>query len=251
MLGFCDRARRRTSEWLEAAKRSNDMSVLATAYVAGTDVYYYCGAMDAVKEHVSTFRRLRTTMESEYPQWIGGSALMEGWLIAEQGNPQAGLDVARCGFELLLTCGSRISMPLFGAQMASAEARAGKIDEALKRVDWTLRIADETGQHFFDSELHRLRGGFLLACEPRGNREAEQCFRTALETARRQSAKSWELRAVTSLARLLDRQGHRDEAREMLGDIYGWFTEGFDTRDLREAKALLTELKQRPRRAHA
>jgi predicted ATPase len=109
-------------------------------------------------------------------------------------------------------------------------------------VDWTLRVADETGQLFFDSELHRLRGEFLLVSGPQGNRAAQQCFRTALEIARRQSAKSWELRATMSLARLLTKQGRRDEARRTLSEIYDWFTEGFDTRDLKEAKALLDDL---------
>jgi predicted ATPase len=91
-----------------------------------------------------------------------------------------------------------------------------------------------------ESELHRLKGELLLSAA--NDDDAAQCFRDAIELARRQSAKAWELRATTSLARLLGKQGKRDEARAMLAQIYGWFTEGFDTADLKDANALLTEL---------
>ena len=92
--------------------------------------------------------------------------------------------------------------------------------------------------------MHRLKGELLLAQDASNAARAEKSFRTAIEIARRQKAKSWELRATTSLARLLDKQGHRDEARAMLADIYNWFTEGFDTADLKDAKALLEELNE-------
>ncbi len=94
----------------------------------------------------------------------------------------------------------------------------------------------------FEAEAHRVKGELLLAQDASNAAQAEQSFRTAIEIARRQKAKSWELRATTSLVRLLDQQGKRDEARAMLADIYNWFTEGFDTADLKDAKALLDEL---------
>ena len=99
-----------------------------------------------------------------------------------------------------------------------------------------------TGAQFYSPSLHHARGELLLARNPCDIAEAEQCFRTAIEIARGQSARSEELRATTSLARLLAKQSHRDEARAMLADIYGWFTEGFDTADLKDAKALIDEL---------
>jgi predicted ATPase len=94
----------------------------------------------------------------------------------------------------------------------------------------------------FDAELRRLKGELLLLREGHTSVEAAQWFRDAIEVARRHSAKSWELRATTSLARLLEKWGHREQARTMLAEIYNWFTEGFDTPDLKEAKALLDEL---------
>ena len=108
---------------------------------------------------------------------------------------------------------------------------AGRLDDGLSALTPTL-----------GAEMHRLKGELLLRQDTTNVTEAEQCFRTATETARRQSAKSLELRATMSLARLLEKQGRRDEARAMLAEIYGWFTEGFDTADLKDAKALLDEL---------
>jgi predicted ATPase len=100
----------------------------------------------------------------------------------------------------------------------------------------------KTGEQIDVPSLHRVKGELLLAQNPSDVAEAERCFRTAIEIARRQSARSEELRATTSLARLLAKQSRRDEARTMVAEIYGWFTEGLDTADLRDAKALLDEL---------
>jgi predicted ATPase len=126
---------------------------------------------------------------------------------------------------------------------------AGRRREGLEAVNEGLEIAQRTGTGFGEAELHRLKGELLLmsdssagSADSSGASEAAQCFRDAIEVARRQSAKSWELRATTSLARLLAQQGRRDEARAMLADIYTWFTEGFDTADLKDAKAPLEEL---------
>src|SRR5262249_51334589 len=105
-----------------------------------------------------------------------------------------------------------------------------------------LRVADNTGEQYYTAELCRLKGALLLAQSSAQVDEAETCFRQALDIARQQQAKSLELRAATSLSRLWHRQGKRVEARELLAPLYGWFTEGFDTADLHEAKALLEEL---------
>ena len=105
-----------------------------------------------------------------------------------------------------------------------------------------IALMERTGERMFEAELHRVKGELLLMQDAANGPEAEDCFRTAIEVARRQAGKSLELRATTSLARLLNEQGSRDEARAMLAEIYGWFTEGFDTADLKDAKALLDEL---------
>jgi predicted ATPase len=124
----------------------------------------------------------------------------------------------------------------------SVLGKVGRPQEGLEVVEEGFTSVAKTGERNASSSLHHVKGELLLAQNQTNAAEAEQCFRTAIEIARRQSARMAELRAATSLARLLAKQGKRDEARAMLADIYGWFTEGFDTADLKDAKALLDEL---------
>jgi predicted ATPase len=126
--------------------------------------------------------------------------------------------------------------------LAAACKDAGRINEGLSALAEALAAADEQVSRDYEAEIYRLRGELLLEQDNSNAVEAENCFQRAIEIARKQSAKSWELRATTSLARLLVMQARRDEARALLAGIYDWFTEGFDTADLKDAKALLTEL---------
>jgi predicted ATPase len=119
---------------------------------------------------------------------------------------------------------------------------SGRVDEGLSALTEARAVADEQEDRSWEAEMHRLKGELLLLENASAHAEAESCFRKAMDVSRRQQAKSFELRATTSLARLLAKQGRRDEARAMLAEIYGWFTEGFDTADLKDAKALLDEL---------
>jgi predicted ATPase len=128
------------------------------------------------------------------------------------------------------------------ATLAEAYRHAGQLEEGLRLVAEALAVADTTGERVAETELHRLRGEFLLALSADNLAEAEACFQQALAVARRQQAKSLELQAAMSLSRLWQCQGKRAEARGLLAPIYGWFTEGFDTADLQEAKALLEAL---------
>jgi predicted ATPase len=118
----------------------------------------------------------------------------------------------------------------------------GRLDDGLGASTEGLAAADEHENRSYEAETHRLKGELLLKQDNSSTAEAQSCFERAIEIAHGQSAKSWELRATMSLARLLAKQGKRDEARTMLADIYNWFTEGFDTADLKDAKALLDEL---------
>jgi predicted ATPase len=126
--------------------------------------------------------------------------------------------------------------------------KVGQAEEGLRVVDEALAFVERTGERFYEAELHRLKGELFLqqtvgaGFKPARTEEAEECFHKAIDVARRQSAKSLELRAVMSLSRLWQQQGKKAEAREMLAEMYGWFTEGFDTKDLQEAKVLLEEL---------
>jgi tetratricopeptide (TPR) repeat protein len=138
--------------------------------------------------------------------------------------------------------GARLIFPWFSTVAAPAYARAGDPTHALDIVDKSLADIRETSEREAEAELYRIKGEALLIQNAGAFENAQSCFCKAIEIARRQSAKSWELRATTSLSRLLANHGRREKARSMLGDIYGWFTEGFDTADLKEAKALLDEL---------
>ena len=126
--------------------------------------------------------------------------------------------------------------------LASGLGKIGRHEEGLQVLEEGLASVAKTGEQLDGPWLHHVKGELLLAQNPSDVAEAEQCFRTAIEIARGQSARSAELRATTSLARLLAKRGRRDEARAMLAEIYGWFTEGFDTADLKDAKALLDQL---------
>jgi tetratricopeptide (TPR) repeat protein len=159
--------------------------------------------------------------------WLGRAD--EG--IAEQANAILKAVGAEIGFSNLLF------------NLADGYREAGRYDAAIRTLDDALAAADKQEEHQFDAAIHRLRGELLiLRRNPSNASDAERCFELAIEIARKQSAKSLELRATISLARLLDRQGRRDEARAMLADIYDWFTEGFDTPDLIDAKSLLAQL---------
>jgi predicted ATPase len=128
------------------------------------------------------------------------------------------------------------------ALLAEASAKVGQREEGLTLLAEALALTNDKEERRCEAELHRLQGELLLARTAEHDAEAEICFRQALAVAHRQQAKSWELRATMSPSRLWQRQGKRDEARQLLTEIYNWFTEGFDTADLQEARALLVEL---------
>jgi predicted ATPase len=138
--------------------------------------------------------------------------------------------------------GAELLKPCVLALLAEAYGKVGQADVGLTLLDEALATVNKHGERFYEAELYRLKGELLLALSEEHQAEAESCFHQALAIARRQQAKSWELRAAMSLSRLWQQQGKRTEAQALLAPIYGWFTEGFDTVDLQEAKALLEEL---------
>jgi len=135
------------------------------------------------------------------------------------------------------------AMPVQPDMISVVGGAAGYLDDGLSALREAQAAADEHENCAFEADIHRLKGDLLLRQNDSNAAEAQSCFQRAIEIARNQSAKSWELRATTSLARLLNEQGKHDEARTMLAEIYGWFTEGFGTADLKDAKALLDELR--------
>ena len=167
---------------------------------------------------------------------------MRGTALAAQGQGVEGIAQMRQGLAALRATGTAVGMPRYLAWLAEAYGQVGQVDEGLHLLAEALTIVDTTGERFYEAELHRLHGELLLRQAVPEAPAAEACFQRALDVARHQQAKSWELRAAMNLARLWQQQGKRDEARALLAEVYDWFTEGFDTADLQDAKALLEEL---------
>jgi predicted ATPase len=146
------------------------------------------------------------------------------------------------GLTAFLATGTLADQPYWGCLRAEVYSEANRVDEALNVLEEALRAANQYGDRHYEAEIHRLKGELLLRQDNQQTHQAEECFRRAIVIAHKQGSRSFELRATTRLARLLSTTGRREEARMVLAEIYGWFTEGFDTADLKDAKALLDEL---------
>ena len=176
--------------------------------------------------------------------------IMHGWAIGVQEHSPEGLVQIRQGLDMYRLTGAEYQRPHYLTLLAEVSGLLGQPDDRLVALDEALTVMEQTGERYYKAELHRQRGELLLLREAQsppaqGSREqhdAEACFQQALAVARRQQAKSLESRATLSLSRLWQQKGKRTEAYDLLAPIYGWFTEGFDTADLQDAKALLDEL---------
>jgi predicted ATPase len=176
------------------------------------------------------------------PLWLGHGRLWQGWALAMQGKNEAGLAQMHQRLAAARATGQELSRPYQLVLLAEAASCTGQIEEGLRWLAEALRAFKASRRGDMLTEAYRLQGELLLRQGFPEVAQAEACFQQALSVARRRQAKSWELRAAMSLTRLWRQQGKRDEAIELLAPIYGWFTEGFDTADLQEAKALLEEL---------
>ncbi|MGH7925135.1 MAG: ATP-binding protein, partial [Candidatus Binatus sp.] len=186
--------------------------------------------------------RLLLSTEAGYASGRALSEIYLGWADALAGDLEGG--IARMSHHLLelKAAGSEYISDRCNAFIATALGRMSRFDEALGMIDESFQFIARTGQSYYEAELHRLKGELLLGQDASNATQAKESFLTAIEISRKQHAKSWELRATTSLARWLAKHHERERARAMLAEIYGWFTEGFDTADLKDAKALIAEL---------
>jgi predicted ATPase len=180
--------------------------------------------------------------EHGFALWAAEGRILQGWADAQKGEATAGISRIRDGLAALEATGTRAQAPLLGAQLAEALALAGKIEEALAALDDALAKAAASGERGWDAEIHRLRGDLTGRLPYPDPAKPEDSFRTALAIAREQGTRGYELRAATSLARLWREQGRQGEAYDLLAPLYGSFTEGFDTADLKDAAKLLSEL---------
>jgi predicted ATPase len=177
-----------------------------------------------------------------FVQYVARGTVLHGWALAMQGQGEAGIAAIRQGLAAELATGDTLYRPYFLGLLAEAYGAGGHPDEGLAALAEALAVLDTTELRYYAAELSRLKGVLLLQQAVPDTAQAAACFHQALDVARQQQAKSFELRAATSLARLWQSQGKRQEAYDVLAPVYGWFTEGFDTADLQEAKALLEAL---------
>ncbi len=239
-LGYPDRCLERINSATALANNSGSKAVLELVNNFAVLTYELRRELERMKERAETTLILSTELGD-----VNRRALSEiylGWAQTLEGDPEQGIERMRHHLLELRTMGSEVLGDYGPALIATALGWLARYDEGLRTIDESFPFFERTGQRFYEPEVHRLKAELLLAQNASNASRAEQSFRTAIEISRRQKAKSWELRATTSLARLLAKQGKRDEARASLADIYNWFTEGFDTPDLQDAKALLDEL---------
>jgi len=237
-LGYPDQALELSKASTGEARRLAHPPTLASTLAWSTRLLSLSEDYTALSERVEEL--VAVTDEHSFPHWAGPGNVCRGWVMVQKGDVTAGITLMQRGSSAYQATGATTWMPHFVALRASAYEIRGQVDEAVTLLDDALQIVERTGERWFAAELNRHRGRLLLR---QGHSEAaEGLYCKALSIAREQEAKLWELRAAASLARLRRDQGRRVEARDLLAPVYGWFTEGFDTPDLKEAKALLDEL---------
>jgi tetratricopeptide (TPR) repeat protein len=240
LFGRVSEAARLNEEGLRHARESQHLFSLGHALAIGALVPHYRREPEVARVH--TEEAIALCEENGFALWLLFGRVLHGWALAELGQLEQGIADMEAAIAGVQRMGRALRQHYFIALLAQAYARMGKTEKALAMLSEALEQAERTTEKTDYEEMLRLKGELLLMRDGAASEEAEACFRKALEVARAQATKWWELRTSVSLARLLHATNRRDEACTLLGDIYGWFTEGFDTADLKDAKALLDEL---------
>jgi predicted ATPase len=255
-LGYPDQALKRIHNALTLAHELSHPYTLGDLLGYATLLHQYRREARRVQEQAEAV--LTLSAEQGFPFLSALATLLQGWVLADQGHGEQGLAQVHEGLAALRATGAESWRPYFLALLAEAYGQTGQAEEGLSILAEALATVHKTGERHYEAELYRLKGALTLAPSsvrrlvssvtnahsptPNPQIQAETCFLKAIEIARRQHAKSLELRATMSLARLWQQQGKREAARQRVAEIYSWFTEGFDTKDLQEAKALMQEL---------
>jgi len=246
LLGYPDQALARSQAALALAQTLSHPAASADALILAAELHLYRREAQPTRELAEATAALAT--EHGLPFWLTYGTIFSGGALAVQGRAAEGIERMQQGLAAYRATGSEIYLTRFLALLAEAYARAGQAEPGLQTLDEALAVAERTQERVYEAELYRLKGALILLQPVRegeeagGRDQAEACFQQAITIARSQGARSLELRAVMALSRLRRQQGKPAEARQMLAESYGWFTEGFDTADLQEAKALLAEL---------
>jgi len=220
----------------------NPLNAFGTAFYVNwlSILYLECGNREKSQLHAEEAMAL--SQEHGFPFYVVWGKIIRGYCIAEAGGCDEGLRGMLEGLRVAEDLGVRAGQTYFLALLSKVYRSSGDVEEGLKILSKALAFAQEMEERIYEPELYRLKGELLLAQDEKAASGAEAYFHQAIETAQRQKAKSLELRATMSLGRLWQRQGKQAEARHILSEVYGWFTEGFETKDLREARQLLAAL---------
>lgn len=255
-LGYPDRALQRNDEAIKVAREAAHPFSLAYTLSYAPILHWFRGESTEARKKAKTVITL--AHDQGFVLWEAIATMWYGWTLTEEGQKEEGMAQIRDGLAMHQTIGMKLLGPRIAVLLGGVYRKEGQVEEGLAVVSRGLKTANETEERVDEAELCRLKGELLLVQEstehrakgeadtqpltPAPQAEAEACFQKAIEVAKKQQAKSWELRATTSLARLWQSQGKKAEAHKLLSDVYNWFTEGFDTKDLQEAKALIEEL---------
>jgi predicted ATPase len=239
-LGYPDQAVKASREALTLARELSHPYSLSCALHFAAWLHAY--RREARRTLKLADASILLSTEQGFAFLMAAATILRGWALAVQGHGEEGMAQIRQGMTAYRATGAELEWPYWLALLAEAYGKAGQAEEGLGRLDEALTTVYHTGEHWWEAELHRLKGDLVLQQAIPYALQAEACFQQALDVACRQQAKSLELRSAMSLSRLWQHQGKHHKAHELLAPVYGWFTEGFDTVDLQEAKALLEEL---------
>jgi predicted ATPase len=240
LLGYPDQALAHLRDALALAHELSHPYSLAYVWSMAAIVSQFRRDVSAVYEHAEAAVVLST--EQSFPLWAALDTTLRGWALAMQGQGEEGVAQVRQGIAAWRATGAELAVSYLCTLLADVSDHLGHTEDGLQALAEAHTLVEQHEERWQEAEICRLRGVLLLRQTGTPQAEAEACFQQALDIARRQQAKSLELRAAMSLTRLWQQQGKRAEARELLAPLYGWFTEGFDTADLQAAKALLREL---------
>jgi predicted ATPase/class 3 adenylate cyclase len=246
LLGHPDQASKKIEGALALAHQQSHAFSLAVAIMHACPIHILRSEWLAVQQQAEAGIALCT--EQGFASILAQSTMYRGYALAQQGQTEEGIALILEGLAAARATGAGLYYPNHLALLAEACGTAGHFEEGLTALLEALALAEKTDEHVYEAKLYRLKGDLTLKqsgvqrSQSSVQHQAEECFRKSIEIARRQGAKAFELSAVTSLSRLWQQQGRKTEARQMLAEIYGWFSEGFDTVDLKSAKALLEQL---------
>jgi predicted ATPase len=241
LLGYPDRASESANGAVALAEELAHRDSLANALCLGAFTHQFRRDLSRCGECADAAVTL--CREPELPTWLALATQLRGYSLAAQGQAREGIGQMRQALAAVSAIGREVYAPYFRALLAEALGQVGQAEDGLDLLDEALAFIDKTGERFWEAEVHRLKGALLLTRSKKNRAAADAAFNQAITIARRQEAKLLELRATTSLARLWGERNKRAQAQALLAPVYGWFTEGFDTADLKEGKVLLDELK--------